>query len=256
MLDYAAFPDQRQKKIRQLLKNEGRVVCTILAREMGVSEHTIRRDLNELAEEGVCKRVHGGAVSVLESAGTFEQRIGLNQAEKTSIAQKCASLIKNNTCVFIDSGSTNLEIARSIPETLASTVVTNSPLIAIELMKKPLCEVVMIGGKMNTQIGASVSNSSMHQIRQIYFDQCFIGGCAFDPQIGVTIFDYEEAEFKKALIEQSNQVIMGITADKLPGAARYLVASCQQISILVVNKHIPNDLHQLLVKTDMQILFA
>lgn len=255
MLDYAAFPDQRQKKIRQLLKDDGRVVCTVLAREMDVSEHTIRRDLNELAEEGVCKRVHGGAVSMLEAVGTFEQRIRHNQAEKFKIAQKCASLIKNDSCIFIDSGSTNLEIARSIPDTLASTVVTNSPAIALELMKKPLCEVIMIGGKVNAQIGASVGNSSTHQVRQIHFDQCFIGGCALDPQIGVTIFDYEEAEFKRALIEQSNQVIMGITSDKLPGAARYVIADCQQISILVLDRQISNDLHQLFAQTDMQILF-
>lgn len=72
MVDYAAFPDQRQK-IRELLNNNGRVVCTALAREMNVFEHTIRRDLNESAQEGICKRVHGSAVSMLEVSGTFEQ---------------------------------------------------------------------------------------------------------------------------------------------------------------------------------------
>lgn len=240
MLDYAAFPEQRQQKIRQLLHTGGRVICTVLAREMGVSEHTIRRDLNELAQEGVCQRVHGGAVSVLKESGTFEQRIVQNQAEKIAIAAKCASLIKNNSCVFIDSGSTNLEIARCLSADLAITVVTNSPIIAVELMKKNFQDVILIGGRLNVQIGASVDNAALRQISQIRFDQCFLGGCAIDPQTGITLFDYVEAEFKKALIAQSSQIIMGVTADKIPGVARYTAASCEQLSILVLSQHVPD----------------
>ncbi|EPJ0398515.1 DeoR/GlpR family DNA-binding transcription regulator [Providencia rettgeri] len=234
MLDYVAFPEQRQNKIRQLLQDEGRVVCTTLAREMQVSEHTIRRDLNELAQEGVCRRVHGGAVSMLEEKGTFEQRTTQNQDEKIKIAKACNKLVKQNTCIFIDSGSTNLEIARYLPSELSLTVVTHSPAIALELMKKPLCEVILIGGKLNRQVGASIDISAGNQINQIHFDQCFIGGCALDPQMGVSIFDYEESKFKKILFERSNQVIMGVTADKLPGVARYKIANCEQISILVM----------------------
>ncbi len=256
MLDYAAFPDQRQNKIRQRLKDEGRVICTALAREMAVSEHTIRRDLNELAQDGVCRRVHGGAVSVLEEQGTFEQRIGRNQAEKINIAQKCASLIKMNGCIFIDTGSTNLEIARNLPNDFIVTVVTNSPSIAIELMKKTMCEVILIGGKLNSQIGASVDSSALRQINSIHFDQCFLGGCALDPQMGITIFDYEEAEFKKTLIEQSNQIIMGVTIDKLPGVARYVIADCDQLSILVMDKRTPTDITTLFDDSSVRILLT
>ena len=69
MLDYAAFPDQRQALIYQILQENGRVICTELAARLGVSEHTIRRDLHELCKEGVCKKVYGGAViSLPESA--------------------------------------------------------------------------------------------------------------------------------------------------------------------------------------------
>lgn len=256
MLDYAAFPEQRQNKIRQLLREQGRVICTILAREMQVSEHTIRRDLNELAQEGVCRRVHGGAVSMLEETGSFEQRIEQNQAEKLKIAQACSLLIKQGACVFIDTGSTNLEIARNLPAHIAFTVVTNSPSIAIESMKKPLCEVILIGGKLNREIGASIDSSAVNQINHIHFDQCFIGGCALDPQMGVTIFDYEEAEFKKALIERSNQVIMGVTADKLPGVARYTIASCEQISILVMDESLNKETEKLFADTSLKMIMA
>ncbi|MDD9340514.1 MAG: DeoR/GlpR family DNA-binding transcription regulator [Providencia heimbachae] len=256
MLDYAAFSDQRQNKIRQRLKDEGRVICTALAREMAVSEHTIRRDLNELAQEGVCRRVHGGAVNILEESGSFEQRTGQNQAEKINIAQKCVTLIKENGCVFIDSGSTNLEIARYLPNDFVITAVTNSPSIALELMKKTQCEVILIGGKLNSQIGASVDSAALRQINSIHFDQCFLGGCALDPQIGITIFDYEEAEFKKVLIEQSNQIIMGVTMDKLPGVARYAIADCDQLSVLVMDKRTPVDVTTLFDGSSVRILLT
>lgn len=256
MLDYAAFPEQRQNKIRQLLREQGRVICTILARDMQVSEHTIRRDLNELAQEGICRRVHGGAVSMLDELGSFEQRIEQNQAEKIKIAQACSLLIKQGACVFIDTGSTNLEIARNLPAHIAFTVVTNSPSIAIESMKRPLCEVILIGGKLNREIGASIDTSAANQINHIHFDQCFIGGCALDPQMGVTIFDYEEAEFKKVLIQRSNQVIMGVTADKLPGVARYTIASCDQISILVMDKSLNPNIVELFADTSIKIVMA
>jgi DeoR/GlpR family transcriptional regulator of sugar metabolism len=74
MLDYAAFPEQRQDLIRQLLQESGRVVCTELASRMKVSEHTIRRDLHELSKEGFCKKVYGGAVLQLPDAGNFFSR--------------------------------------------------------------------------------------------------------------------------------------------------------------------------------------
>ena len=89
MLDYAAFPEQRQALIRQLLHNDGRVQCSTLVEQLGVSEHTIRRDLQVLADEGLCKRVYGGAVSVLGDVADFQQRIGQNSAEKKNCARLC-----------------------------------------------------------------------------------------------------------------------------------------------------------------------
>ena len=71
MLDYAAFPEQRQVLIQQILQENGRVVCSDLASRLNVSEHTIRRDLHELSKEGFCKKVYGGAVMMLPEAGDY-----------------------------------------------------------------------------------------------------------------------------------------------------------------------------------------
>ena len=88
MLDYAAFPQQRQALICQIMQENGRVVCAELATRLNVSEHTIRRDLHELSKGGFCKKVYGGAVMNLPEAGDYSERKDKNMATKNRDAQK------------------------------------------------------------------------------------------------------------------------------------------------------------------------
>ena len=241
MLDYDSFPSQRQDLIRAILLDQGKVVCVELAQEMGVSEHTIRRDLHELSKEGICKKVYGGAILQLPDAGALAIRKEHNLSSKDLIGQKCASLIKNGSCIFIDAGSTNLAIAHNLADELALTVVTNTPDIAAELLKYSNVEVIMLGGRIEKESGSTVGSIATKQIGNIIFDQAFIGGCAMDFELGVTGFNYDDCEFKKTVISRSNQVIIGITAEKTPGAAKFTIASCEDIDVLVVEEKIGKD---------------
>ena len=239
MLDYAAFPEQRQSLIRQLLVQEGRVVCADLAEKWQVSEDTIRRDLQELAREGVCKKVYGGAVSIVPPSGDLAARTEQGSAEKARLGAACAQLVKAGSCIFIDAGSTNLALAHALPDDLAFTAVTNTPAIAVALMAHPHCDVIMLGGRLQRQSGGSVGITAQQQAAQIAFDQVFLGGCALDAEEGMTVFDYEDAAFKKSVMLRSNEVIMAMTAEKVPGVARYSVAACEDIAVLVVERTLP-----------------
>ncbi|HBL4973009.1 TPA: DeoR/GlpR transcriptional regulator [Enterobacter cloacae] len=256
MLDYAAFPEQRQARIRQILQKSGRVICTELASQMNVSEHTIRRDLHELSKEGYCKKVYGGAVLQLPDAGNFLSREQKISAEKHTIAQKAATLVQAGGCIFIDAGTTNLALAKALPADLNVTVVTNSPAIATELLRHPLCEVIITGGQIQRESGGSVGATAAGQIQGIIFDQAFIGGCAMDPQMGLTGFDFADCEFKKAVIAQSNQTIVALTADKLPGVARFVVATCQDIDVLVVEEALEQGVVDVFAAQDIRIVCA
>lgn len=256
MLDYAAFPGQRQDLIRQILQENGRVVCAELAIRMNVSEHTIRRDLHELSKEGFCKKVYGGAVLQLPDAGNFFTREQKNSAKKDSIAQKAATLIKAGGCIFIDTGTTNLALAKALPADLSITVVTNSPAIAAELLRHPLCEVIMTGGQIQRVSGGAVGATAANQIQGIIFDQAFIGGCAMDPDMGLTGFDFADCEFKKAVIAQSNQSIVALTMDKLPGVARFVVAKSRDIDVLVVEEGMDKDVLEAFAAQDVRIVCA
>lgn len=256
MLDYAAFPQQRQARIRQLLQENGRVVCAELASQMQVSEHTIRRDLQELSNSGICKKVYGGAVLPLPEAGNFHSRKVKNRSEKDKIAQQCAALVKPDTCIFIDAGTTNLAIARALPTDIRITVVTNSPEIAVELMTRSHSEVILLGGQIHQATGGCVGSGAVAQIQEMLFDQVFIGGCAMDPDIGLTGFDFADCEFKKAVLKQSNQTIVALTADKLPGVARYVVARPQALEVIIVEANISDALRTVLKEHHITLITA
>lgn len=256
MLDYAAFPEQRQSLIRQLLQTEGRVQCSALVTQLGVSEHTIRRDLQVLAQEGLCKRVYGGAVSVLGEVADFQQRIGQNSAEKENIALGCAGLIKNNTTVFLDSGSLNLLLAQQMPADFSLTVVTHTPLIAAQLTKYPQFELIVLGGKLHQPSGACLGIEALQQLSNLYIDLCFLGGCAMDADGGVTVSGFEEAAFKRALVQQSNRVVTGITAGKLGRISRHRVAACQDLSHIVLDRSTPQSICDLLIQQGLSLVMV
>jgi DeoR/GlpR family transcriptional regulator of sugar metabolism len=256
MLDYAAFPEQRQSLIRDLLCKEGRVVCVKLSQELQVSEHTIRRDLQELARAGVCKRVYGGAVGLSPASGCFAQRRDQGVASKALLGQAGAQLIRDGGCIFIDAGTTNLAVAKAIPPELSLTVVTNAPSIAAEVMNLPRCEIIMLGGRIQARTGAALGATPLNQAKDMHFDQCFLGACAVDPEQGLTVFDYEDAEFKRGLVRQNNELIVVLTSDKIPSIARYKVMSCQEISVLVVDNDMPRDKVAALIEQGVDVRFS
>lgn len=241
MLDYMLFPEQRQALIKDRLMKHGRVQCILLAKELKVSEHTIRRDLQELALSGICKRVYGGAVSQTPVSEDFSHRISQNEHSKQRLAQATIPLLTHNRCLFIDSGSTNLAIAQMIPADITLTVVTNSPDIAQIVMRIANKQVILIGGQINSCTGGATGITALQQLNTIFIDQCILGGCALDVDEGLTAFNYEDSEFKRALIQRSAQVMVALTSPKIPTVANYQVARCQDIDTLIIEHDLAED---------------
>lgn len=235
LLDYDAFPEQRQAMIRQTLEEKGRVVCVALAKQLGVSEHTIRRDLQELARKGLCKKVYGGAVSFTPEAGDFLARSGQKLTEKNALARKCLQLIQAKSCIFLDTGTTHLAIAQALPDDSELTVITNSPLIAAELIRVKHCEVILLGGKLNKDVAGILGSEPINQLRDIEFDLAFVGACAFDSQAGLSGFDYDDACFKKEIVKKGGQIVLALTAEKIATVARYKIAAPEDIDYIVVS---------------------
>ncbi|RAU47446.1 MULTISPECIES: DeoR/GlpR family DNA-binding transcription regulator [unclassified Pseudomonas] len=235
-----AFPGERQRLITERLAMHGRVIAADLAAEFKVSEHSIRRDLGALAASGVCKRVYGGAIS-LASDGPISARIEHEPQRKRTLGVAGAGLISAGQHVFIDGGSTNLAIARAIDPQMTLTVTTNAPVIAVELMKLPCVEVILLGGRLSPVAGSTYGHTTIQQLTHFNFDLCFLGACALDAMKGVTAFDLDVAEFKRAVVARSGQVVVAVINEKLASIAHYQVASCEDVGALVVEHDAPED---------------
>jgi DeoR/GlpR family transcriptional regulator of sugar metabolism len=226
--------DERHRFIRERLDAEGRVLATDLARDLGTSEDTIRRDLRELASRGHCRRVYGGALSVSPASGTMAERQTQDIDRKAALAREAVELVAAGQIVFLDAGSTNLAIARALPNEANMTVVTNAPAIALVLLGRMGFEVILVGGRMDVRAGAALGAQAVRDISGIAADICFLGACAVDAQLGVRAFGFEDTVFKRAVVKSSRVIVVAGTNDKLGTSAPFEVASTAEIDHLVV----------------------
>ena len=233
--------EERHRMIRERLDTEGRVLATDLARDLGISEDTIRRDLRELAALGMCKRVYGGALRLSPASGSLRDRQTQNVDAKSALAAEAVKLVRPGQVVFMDSGSTNLAISRALPDDAGLVVVTNTPAIAMALSGRPGFEVVLVGGRMDAEASAALGAQAIRDIRSVAADLCFLGACAVDVRHGVRAFGFEDAAFKRALVELSRVVVVAATTDKLGTSAPFEVMATADVDDLVVEVDAPAD---------------
>src|SRR5215208_3207788 len=138
--------EERRDAILERLQRDGRVVATELSSSLAVSPDTVRRDLRELDEAGLLRRVHGGALPAAVGARPYAARLEQAPAAKAAIARATSRIVRDGQVILLDSGTTTLEVARNLPPDLEATVITNSPPIAVALADHARVEVVVLGG--------------------------------------------------------------------------------------------------------------
>ena len=233
---------ERRQAILDALSRDGKVVAAQLVRELGVSEDTVRRDLRELAAQGLVQRVHGGALAPAPQPGSFARRSETCTAEKAALAVAAVSVLGDARVVLIDGSTTNLEVARRLPAEPVRTVLTNSPPIAAALAEHPTAEVVLIGGRLDKRAQVAVGATAIDFIRTVRADACVLGVCALHPDVGLSTDDLEEAQVKRAMVEAAADVIAPATSDKLSAGSPYLVAPVTELTHVVAEAGAPDEL--------------
>ncbi|MDC8759525.1 DeoR/GlpR family DNA-binding transcription regulator [Janthinobacterium fluminis] len=246
---------ERHALIQQRLLAEGRVLALDLATQLNVSEDTIRRDLRDLAAAGLCKRVYGGALPLPPTPGTLSERRSEAPDRKGRLAQAAIGLVRANSVLFFDAGSTNLAIAEALPD-LPLTVATNAPAIAIALLDRANIEVILIGGRIDRGAGASLGAKALRDAELIRADLCFLGACGVDADAGITAFSHEEAEFKRAVAAMSQTVLVAATSEKLGTAAPFSVLPAARLSHLVVEHDVAAERLDAFAALGVQLLRA
>lgn len=235
------LPHERHAAILRKLTEEGRVLAADLAALFETSEDTIRRDLREMAAQGVCRRVYGGALPI-DAPPPLSRRIDVAVDRKQALARRTAQLIEPGSSLFIDAGSANLAVARNLPQDASLTVITNAPVIAAALMERPDIEVALIGGRMDPKSGAILGAKAMSEAASYRTDICILGSCGLDLDAGVSASFLEEAEFKRAMARASRRVIAAVTNEKLGRPAPFPVIGLSNRFTIVVEQDADDEL--------------
>jgi DeoR/GlpR family transcriptional regulator of sugar metabolism len=229
---------KRRALIEERVLTHGEIDFASLADEFNVSEMTIRRDVNALEEQGVVRRVTGGAISLVgkSSEPAFETRAAQAATEKAHMAGAVVELLQPHETVILDSGSTVLAVARAIRgRGLGLTVVTPSLLVAAELAGDEGTTVLLAGGQVRPG-ELSLIGSETESTFDLYNCDAYVMGIAgVDARRGITEYHREEANVKKAAMAASDRVIVVADMSKLGRVQLMKVASFDQVDYLVTD---------------------
>ncbi|QMU96093.1 DeoR/GlpR transcriptional regulator [Microbacterium esteraromaticum] len=231
---------QRREHLLALLAAEGRVVAKSVAAELGISEDSIRRDLRELAEAGLCIRVYGGALPVPLADAPVQRRLGVAVDSKHRVAQAAAALIRPGMTVILDAGTTALAMAAMLPDDI--TLITPSPAVAVAALDSTKARVVMIGGELSRHSAVAGGGLAHEAIARIAADAFFLGVTGIHPDHGLTTGELDDAVTKRALAARSADTYVLGSAEKIGAASRFPVVGLDEITGIVVDPHDQNPL--------------
>lgn len=239
----ALFQTERQQEIASLAMENGRVEVADLAMRFNVTTETIRRDLSDLQERRLLRRVHGGATPW--ETGRFEPLLSVRDEtygdEKRRIALAALNELPDTGSVIIDSGSTASRFAESIPADSTLRFVTNSLLIARTLSDRTDADVIVIGGKVRKNTMAMVDTQAIEAVEPLRVDTVFMSTDAASCTAGLTTPYREEAAWKRAIIRAARRVVMLVDHSKFDEEQFIRFAEWPEVDVLVTNREADPD---------------
>lgn len=249
---------RRQDEMAELIRQKRSVSFAQLKEYFpDVSEITIRRDLEALDQAKQIVRVHGGARSVdslfavIDDA--FFNRSVLNVEAKKLIAQRTLPLLKENTSIFIDSGSTLTELCKIIPD-MNLLIYTSALSCVIELtrLSKPI--IYMLGGRLNTNSFCVNGQSSLAMVKDANFNIGLFGATGYIPGKGFTTGLPEEYELKSYIVDRSERVVLLMDSSKYSISSTFFFAKPQDVDIVVSDGNLPREAIEEFEKYDIKVL--
>ena len=221
-----ALSEARRSLVAAMLQEAGAVTITDLQSRFGVSPMTARRDLAILAERGVARRTHGGAVLPAIDSGehSFRQRLGAAPEAKARLAEAAFALLAPGETVFLDASSTTYFVARLISERgLALRVITNSLPVLQELADSE-AEVIAIGGTFRRLTYSFVGPAAVRSVRDHFADRLLMSITGVMPNGVMADADVLEADVKRTMLEQAEQSVLLLDESKLSARGRQAIA--------------------------------
>lgn len=229
--------DKRHQLVMDFLTENDIATVNELMALLKVSESTVRRDLKDLEQQGHLLRVHGGAKKKpqLNFEASMNEKEEKFHDEKVAIARYCASLLEAEDVIYLDAGSTTLEMIPFIANDSAIKVVTNSVKHAVQCIDRQI-PTIILGGMIKLSTNATLGAQAVSQLRKLHFNKAFLGMNGVDLKAGFTTPDPEEATLKQIALEQSQQVFVLVDHSKFQQKTFVQVAPLKQAEIITDKK--------------------
>ena len=224
----------RREFLLERLRRDRRIVAKDVATELDLSEDSIRRDLRELASEGLLARVYGGAVPVSPAVADYAARTEIATDSKERVASAAAALVRLGSTIILDGGTTTLSLVRYLARSLEVTIVTHSPTVAAALIDHE-AEVVLIGGRLFKHSAVAVGAVAAEAAGRISADQFFLGVTGIHPDAALTTGDAEEAAMKRILSSRSTETWVLGSEEKIGAVSPHLVLPLAGVTGLVLD---------------------
>lgn len=228
--------EERLDYILKKLRADQKVLQTELSNDLQVSEDTVRRDLESLAQNGLLIKVRGGAIPHSPNPYSFKDRIIFHEDDKKTIARKALSLIENGQTIILDGGTSTLSLAKLFPANLQLRVITNSVPIVVQLMEHPGVDVIFAGGRIVKDSQTVVGMDTIRMFQKVRADIGFLGVCSLHTAVGVTGPDMEETEVKSTIVAASSRVVALATSDKMGTAEHFKICGITDIDTIVTDQ--------------------
>jgi DeoR/GlpR family transcriptional regulator of sugar metabolism len=247
------LPDRRHELILRILRAEGPATIGALAEKLAASPATIRRDLAQLGDEGLLKRVYGGAVPIVDKDDPFVDVAAVHAPEKDAIAQQCAELVKDGETVLLDIGTTAHRVARHL-RGRSLTVITSSLAVLEELQDDPGIQLVLLGGVLRRDYRSLVGFLTEDNLRQVHADRLFLGTSGVRPNGQVMDTTVVEVPVKRAMIAASDHVVLVADIGKFPGTGMARVCGPQELDTVVTNAPVEEKTHIALREAGVKVI--
>lgn len=232
--------NDRKKEILNLLEDVGVVRVSELSKRFGVTEETIRRDLERLESEGMLLRTHGGAVLNRKEGPELPvlQRELIQLDAKKAIGEYAASIVKDGEVIALDASTTCLQMAKNLPNK-EITVITYSVAIAYELVKKNNIQIFLIGGYLDRHSLGNTGSPAEKMVEGYHADKFFFSCQGFDLQRGVSEPYEAHAQLKKNIADISDQLILLADSSKFQRKSLVRLIGLEEIHMVVTDNNMP-----------------
>jgi len=215
------------------LKDGAQATYPNLAAELGVSEDTVRRDIEILHQNGLLSKVRGGAIARNKNPLTFQDRKGFLSEQKEVIALKVQPLLKPRTTIFMDGGTTVCAVAEHFNIDSSFRVITNNLALIPILHRFKNIDTIVLGGTYNRETQTNVGAGTFEQVTSYVADIYLMGTCAISGQMGVTAAVKDDGEIKRAMLRAAKKTIVLANSEKVGSSEHYKVCDLEKIHVLV-----------------------